>query len=83
MEGNEKNTQKQAILCLIPEEILNDVPERKKDEFCRGLLRYLGSVSPALYREAAESPELSSEVKERLTSEIHKFFEIVKKKKEK
>lgn len=72
---------KQKILREIPEDVLAEVPEHKKEEFKQGVLLYLRKETPELYQKAEADGEFSDELIRQLTEQIRRFAELVKAKK--
>lgn len=81
MKPNENIPENQRILNAIPKDIMDDVPEHKKDEFRRGVLLYLSKEVPELYQKAVNEGELSEENDLQLAQQIRRFAELVKEKK--
>lgn len=77
----ETSAFQRSILALIPQEIWEDVPPQKTEEFQRGVLRYLSWEAPELSQSAESAGELSGELRERLTEKTCQFSELVRAKK--
>ena len=78
MHIEEKNTESARLGQLIPEEILEDIPHQKAEEFQRGILLYLEREKSELYRKTKDTEEWPEELQQQLCSEIRHFAAIVK-----
>lgn len=81
MKPNENTPENQRILNAIPKDIMDDVPEHKKDEFRRGVLLYLSKEVPEFYQKVENAEEFSEETNQQLAQQIRRFAEFVKEKK--
>lgn len=71
------NTE-ELIISLIPAEILDAVPEDKKDHVKGNVVKFIRREKAELYTRISEEKELSGELKETLVSEISAFIAMVK-----
>lgn len=65
----------------IPQDVYDDVPEHKKEEFCRGILLYLKREKPDLNSIWEQSETLSADNEALLQQEIRSFAEMIKQRK--
>lgn len=79
-QTEERTKMEQEIIGRIPESLLAEVPDHKKEEFCRGLLRYLEKERPELL----EEPRSMEETKwsGSLTEATETFAKLVKERKQ-
>lgn len=78
MEEKEKTTAGQAVLDAIPPEVMEDVPAHKREEFCRGVLRYMENEAPELYRQVEKASALSGDTLRQAEDTIRQFAAVVR-----
>lgn len=70
----------ELIISLIPAEILDAVPDDKKDHVKGNVAKYIRREKADLYARLSEETEISDALKEETASEISAFIAMVKSK---
>lgn len=70
----------ELIISLIPAEILDAVPDDKKDHVKGNVAKYIRREKADLYARLSEGAEISDALKEETASEISAFIAMVKSK---